>query len=150
MVHPDRVVDEAGLARLPLVEPVYPLTEGLSLNQVRKAIDGALARLPELPEWQDPAWLQREGYPTFADALRTLHRPSAPSDVRPDSRAWLRLAYDGWPGNWRWRWYALMRRPAGRARLGPAPCATAHRCTALFADDVTIARGGDTLPTCQA
>ena len=29
MVHPDRVVDEAGLAKLPLVEPVYPLTEGL-------------------------------------------------------------------------------------------------------------------------
>ena len=29
MVHPDRVVDEAGLDKLPLVEPVYPLTEGL-------------------------------------------------------------------------------------------------------------------------
>src|SRR5262249_2123665 len=36
MVHPDRVVDEAGLAALPLVEPVYPLTEGLSANQVGK------------------------------------------------------------------------------------------------------------------
>src|SRR5216684_9125008 len=35
MVHPDRVVAEADLAKLPLVEPVYPLTEGLSLNQVR-------------------------------------------------------------------------------------------------------------------
>ena len=29
MVHPDRVVAEADLAKLPLVEPVYPLTEGL-------------------------------------------------------------------------------------------------------------------------
>src|SRR5262249_43473758 len=29
MVHPDRVVDEAGFSKLPLVEPVYPLTEGL-------------------------------------------------------------------------------------------------------------------------
>src|SRR5437870_785120 len=36
MVHPDRVVDEEGFAQLPLVEPVYPLTEGLGLNQVRK------------------------------------------------------------------------------------------------------------------
>ncbi len=42
MVHPDRVVAEADLAKLPLVEPVYPLTEGLSLNQVRKAADAAL------------------------------------------------------------------------------------------------------------
>src|SRR5262249_6252170 len=46
MVHPDRVVDEAGFASLPLVEPVYPLTEGLALGNVRRAIDSALARLP--------------------------------------------------------------------------------------------------------
>ena len=42
MVHPDRVVDEKGLAALPMVEPVYPLTEGLGLNQVRKATDARL------------------------------------------------------------------------------------------------------------
>src|SRR5216684_8632983 len=46
MVHPDRVIAEADLAKLPLVEPVYALTEGLTLNQVRKAVDAALARLP--------------------------------------------------------------------------------------------------------
>src|SRR5438105_4398021 len=63
MVHPDRVVDEAGLAKLPLIEPVYPLTEGLSLNQLRKTIDGALARIPQPPEWQDPAFLAREKFP---------------------------------------------------------------------------------------
>jgi len=55
MVHPDRVVDEAGLAALPLVEPVYPLTEGLSTSQLGKVIATALARLPDLPEWQGPA-----------------------------------------------------------------------------------------------
>ncbi|MGA7387715.1 MAG: ATP-dependent DNA helicase RecG, partial [Pseudolabrys sp.] len=38
MVHPDRVVDEAGFAALPLVEPVYPLTEGLALGNVRRAM----------------------------------------------------------------------------------------------------------------
>ena len=65
MVHPDRVVDEKGLAQLPLVEPVYPLTEGLTLNQVRKAVDGALGRLPDLPEWQEPSWLARERYPSI-------------------------------------------------------------------------------------
>ena len=63
MVHPDRVVDEAGLANLPLVEPVYPLTEGLALGNVRRAMDGALARLPDLPEWQDEAWIARERFP---------------------------------------------------------------------------------------
>jgi ATP-dependent DNA helicase RecG len=94
MVHPDRVVDEAGLAKLPLIEPVYPLTEGLSLNQLRKAIDGALAKIPQLPEWQDPAFVKREKFPVWSDALRTVHRPSVPDDVLPESAAWSRLAYD--------------------------------------------------------
>jgi len=94
MVHPDRVVDAEGFARLPLIDPVYPLTEGLHPNQVRKALDFALERLPALPEWQDPAWLKRNFYPSFAGALRTIHRPAAPDDIKPDSAAWSRLAYD--------------------------------------------------------
>ena len=94
MVHPDRVVDEAGFATLPLVEPTYPLTDGLALGNVRRAMDGALARLPDLPEWQDETWVAREQFPTFAQALRSLHRPTAPTDIAPENSAWTRLAYD--------------------------------------------------------
>jgi ATP-dependent DNA helicase RecG len=94
MVHPDRVVDEKGFAALPLVEPVYPLTEGVNLNGVRRAMDAALPKVPDLPEWQDEAWVARERLPSFADALRALHRPNAPPDVDPASLAWVRLAYD--------------------------------------------------------
>jgi ATP-dependent DNA helicase RecG len=120
MVHPDRVVDEAGLAKLPLVEPVYPLTEGLGLNQVRKAVDAALPKLPDMPEWQEPTWLARERYPTFSAALTALHRPASPADILPDSRAWMRLAYDELLAGQ----LALalvrahLRRPAGRATPG--------------------------------
>src|ERR1700685_1716641 len=74
MVHPDRVVDEEGFAQLPLIDPVYPLTESLHPNQVHKAIELALERLPDLPEWQDAAWLKRNGFPGFAAALRRIHR----------------------------------------------------------------------------
>jgi len=94
MVHPDRIVDEKGFADLPLVEPVYPLTEGLALGNVRRAMEGAVARLPDLPEWQDEAWASREQFPPFGDALRQLHRPAEPHDVSPESRAWTRLAFD--------------------------------------------------------
>jgi ATP-dependent DNA helicase RecG len=94
MLHPDRVVDAKGFASLPLLDPVYPLTEGLHPNQVRKAMDLALERLPVLPEWQDEAWLARNEYPEFGDALRTIHRPEAPGDIAPDGAAWSRLAYD--------------------------------------------------------
>jgi ATP-dependent DNA helicase RecG len=94
MVHPDRVVDEAGFAALPLVEPVYPLTEGLALGNVRRAMDASLTRLPDLAEWQDETWVSRERFPAFADALRHLHRPAEPHDVLPESLAWTRLAFD--------------------------------------------------------
>jgi ATP-dependent DNA helicase RecG len=120
MVHPDRVVAEADLAKLPLVEPVYPLTEGLHLNQLRKAAEAALARLPALPEWQEPSWLARERFPTFAEALRILHRPAEPADALPEGSAWSRLAYDEFLAGQ----VALalvrahVRRPAGRATHG--------------------------------
>ena len=120
MVHPDRVVAEADLAKLPLVEPVYPLTEGISLNQVRRAMDAALARVPDLPEWQDPSWVARERFPPIAVALRSVHRPAEPGDLLPDGLAWSRLAYDEFLA----RQLALalvrahLRRPAGRATPG--------------------------------
>ncbi len=94
MTHPDRVLTEAELDKMPLIEPVYPLTEGLGANQVRKAVDAALAKLPELTEWQDASWLKRNKFPAFADALKTLHRPSDLGDLLPESPAWSRLAYD--------------------------------------------------------
>src|SRR5437764_4025993 len=94
MVHPDRVVPEADAAKLPLVEPVYPLTEGLTLNAVRKAAEAALSRVPALPEWQDEAWLQQQQWPAFAAALTALHQPAEPTAIVPETPAWSRLAYD--------------------------------------------------------
>ena len=46
----------------------------------------ALARLPVLPEWQDAAWLSRNAYPNFSDALRTIHRPNSPRTSRRRAR----------------------------------------------------------------
>ena len=126
MVHPDRVVSEAELDKLPMVEPVYPLTEGLALNPVRKAAEAALTQIPELPEWQDEAWLSARRFPSFAGALHTLHRPAEPADILPESR----------PGRGspmtscsrdssRWRWFARTsascRAAAARARAYCAP-----------------------------
>ena len=86
MVHPDRVVDEAGLAKLPLVEPVYPLTEGLGLNQVRKAVDAALAQLPDLPEWQDAGLARARSAcpPSPTRCARCTARPTRQTST-PDS-----------------------------------------------------------------
>ncbi len=94
IVHPDRVLNAEEFARLPAVEPVYGLTEGLHLRTVARAAEGALKRLPRLPEWIGAETLSRLKLPGFAEALRAMHRPSAPEDIDPAGPAATRLAYD--------------------------------------------------------
>jgi ATP-dependent DNA helicase RecG len=88
--HPDVLLPAARAAELAPFEPIWRLTAGLATWHIRRAITPALERLPDLPEWHDPPLLQREGWPSFADALRSLHAPTAPD--APAAR--LRLAYD--------------------------------------------------------
>jgi len=94
MVHPDRVLDEAGLAKLAPFEAVYGLTEGLQPRFVLRATEEALARLPSLPEWQEPTVLAANKLPAFADALRAAHRPDSAKALLPQHPARQRLALD--------------------------------------------------------
>jgi ATP-dependent DNA helicase RecG len=94
MVHPDYIVRASDGETLPLVEPVYPLTAGLTLRVVRKAILAALARMPELPEWIDPVLVPKQGFATIADSFRALHDPRDATDIDPQAPARRRLAYD--------------------------------------------------------
>ena len=94
MAHPDHVVSADEFGRMPLIEPVYPLTEGLSAKILIKAMRQALEKLPELPEWQNPAFLQRHNWPGFGAALKALHQPEAPAAIGLEAPARRRLAYD--------------------------------------------------------
>lgn len=94
MVHPDYIVPLAEAERIPALEPVYPLTAGLSPKILRRAVHQALARLPELPEWQDSGLMHRLDFPSFKAALSHLHNPRSTQDVSPESVLWRRLAYD--------------------------------------------------------
>jgi ATP-dependent DNA helicase RecG len=94
IVHPDRVVDEAGFAKLSGIDPVYPLTEGLALGSLRRAMAQALQKLPELPEWISPEVLRRCKFPPIAEALNRVHMPSEITDILPGGPFWSRLAFD--------------------------------------------------------
>jgi ATP-dependent DNA helicase RecG len=94
IVHPDRVVDEAGFAKLSAIDPVYPLTEGLALGSVRRATEQTLQKLPSLPEWISPEVIRRCKFPPIALALNRLHRPVELTDILPEGPFWSRLAFD--------------------------------------------------------
>ena len=94
MIHPDKVMDADELQRMPAVEPVYALTEGLYTRIVQKAALAALQRLPALLEWIEPSVKLTLGAPDFAAALKRLHEPVSPDDVEPTGACARRLAFD--------------------------------------------------------
>jgi ATP-dependent DNA helicase RecG len=87
IVHPDHVTEESSGLLATLNEPVYRLSEGLTLPKVAGLAGQALARLPALPEWIEPGLLERQKWPDWDDALKLAHKGEHRS-------ARDRLAYD--------------------------------------------------------
>ncbi|KRA83529.1 ATP-dependent DNA helicase RecG [Altererythrobacter sp. Root672] len=87
IVHPDHVAEDSAELVGHLVEPVYPLAEGLTQPKVANLAHQALQRAPELPEWIEPGVLDRQKWPAWRDALVLAHRGENPA-------ARDRLAYD--------------------------------------------------------
>ncbi|HYD26670.1 ATP-dependent DNA helicase RecG [Brevundimonas sp.] len=115
IVHPD-VFTLAQAGDIAAVEPVYPATQGLTSRVIRKLVQGALEHAPELPEWQDPAWMAKRRWPGWRAALAALHAPAAEPDLLPDAPARQRLAYDELLAHQ----LALARRRRAR-QITPAP-----------------------------
>lgn len=93
MVHPDHICDPLRDARPPPVEPIYPLTAGLTNKRVHMAIIAALQTIPALPEWSDPHLVTARKWPGFERALMALHAPES-FDEDAFYKARSRLAYD--------------------------------------------------------
>ena len=94
MPHPDHIVAPEEADSLPLIEPVYPLTAGLTNKVFRKALNQALVLVPDLEEWQDPEWCKRTGWSSFHDAVQSVHQPTGEQDLLPGAPNRQRLAYD--------------------------------------------------------
>ncbi len=120
IAHPDHIVSADEFAKLPLIEPVYPLTAGLSPKILGRAVRASLEKIPTLGEWQDESWIKRQGWRDFASSLRKLHRPETRDDLSLQTLERERLAYDELLANQ----LALslvrkhMKRKAGRSLAG--------------------------------
>ena len=123
ITHPDHIGTLDELDRLQTVEPIYPLTAGLTQKPLAKAVRQALEHAPtaaQMPEWHDPALMDREGWPLWREALSQVHAPQSEVELSPTTSGRRRLGYDELLANQ----LALllvrekMRRKPGRALLG--------------------------------
>ena len=94
MPHPDAVTTLEAREEIETVEPVYPMTAGLPAKTLRKALRSVVNEVPELPEWQDAAWLARRGWPSWRDAIHRAHHPEDEADLKLSSPIRQRLAFD--------------------------------------------------------
>lgn len=122
IVHPDMVVEPAEAGSIAEVEPVYPLSEGLTNARMATLAREALDRAPELAEWIEPGWLAQRQWPDWKAALLRAH-----ADPR-DAAARDRLAYDELFAG---QLAMLLVRQSSRARRGRAIAGDGHLRDAL-------------------
>jgi ATP-dependent DNA helicase RecG len=87
IIHPEVLTPEKA-ADLPLREPVYPLTEGMTNKRMRELAAAAVQRAPELAEWIETSLATREGWRPWRAAIAEAHREPSERESRR------RLAYD--------------------------------------------------------
>jgi len=129
MVHPDYLVAEGRAAEIPSREPVYPAIGGLPSRMIRRFAAEARDRAPDLPEWQDSAWIAKAGWPSWRDAISLAHSPAAIQDLDPQSPARRRLAFDELLAHQ----LALGERKRAQRRLAAPPIPTSARVRDAFA-----------------
>ena len=87
IVHPDQVLEPDQANGIALLEPVYPLADGLGNARMRQLIEQALTLAPQLPEWIEPSQVSANNWNSWHDSIVGLHRMESESGNE-------RLAYD--------------------------------------------------------
>ncbi len=92
ITHPDYIMPLKDRDKIPIIEPVYPLTAGISNRMMQNYIGEAVRMLPSLEEWLDKSLMKDRSFPSFKEAIYSVHFPKTPADVNGNGK--MRLAYD--------------------------------------------------------
>ena len=94
ITHPDYVLKPGDEVQVPLVEPLYSLSAGITQKTISKAARQALKLVPGLNEWISPSIINKYAWPSWVEALQDSHLPKNINQINSDSINRLRLAYD--------------------------------------------------------
>lgn len=94
MSHPEYTATVDKLKQISRIEPVYPLTAGITNKMLCWIKEDCIKRLPKMPEWLSTNYQKDLEYIDFNTALLRVHHPQNFADLLPNSMARKRLAYD--------------------------------------------------------
>ena len=94
MTHPDHIVPVDAIGSIMVIEPIYPLTTGLTMKVLNRTITEVLREAPDLPEWTEERLVKRENWPSWREAVIKAHSPEKVADLQPTAQSRRRLAYD--------------------------------------------------------
>ena len=94
ITHPDHIGYPSNLSRWIGIEPVYPLTAGITQGMVRSIIQEGLQTLSPIPEWINNELITSKNWPAFHNAIQQVHSPKTSLDLDSTNISRQRLAYD--------------------------------------------------------
>lgn len=94
MVHPDYFANPSQARDIPQTEPIYPLSAGITNRTATKMAQAALNLVPDVPEWVPSARRDLGMWPSWKEALTSVHAPKTEDDLLGAAPARQRLAYD--------------------------------------------------------
>ena len=94
IVQPDFVGPKAQLNNWVGAKPIYPLTRGVTHPMLLRLIKQLLEKTQDMEEWHESKLLKQYGWPSFHQALITIHEPKNDEDLTITSKARQRLIFD--------------------------------------------------------
>ena len=93
--NPDYIYEVSQIDKIPKFEPIYPLTAGINNKLLSKSIRHAIKLIPpDLPEWIPNKIVKENNWPSFSEALKSIHIPNTMIEV-DNKRSFLqRLSFD--------------------------------------------------------
>ena len=91
--HPDSITYTTYASNIKPVEPVYPLTYGITNRYMNYILSQVKGYICELPEWIEPEIVAKYNFPKWHEALLSIHYPSK-IDSSMHARSVARMAYD--------------------------------------------------------
>lgn len=88
--HPEYITTLEKENTVPFLEPLYPLTSGITQKNLRKIIVNSLGNISLLPEWVSQNIIKKYSFLNWADSVKNLHIPQS-EDLEKYRK---RLAFD--------------------------------------------------------